>query len=627
MVYRQSLLKSSFILICILSFGSCLFWYLQMDNHMDFQILLATSSNYPINITNHSVTELLDQINALKSTNSKLNESIGQIETEKQELITQIKQLKQFIQSDDDRRYYLLYGSCIEPPSKMDPHAAVIADSLKKYVEKHYPHWTIIDISVQSFLMRFNFTYPYNFTYSHEKLFEFTKTIIPHINMKQDRFQWIFGPHCRAYHIGLKTYYFNNVTDTETIQQPPDIYKYYNVSKSNAYGYMDDDDRIISRWDHATNINHHHFDNISLNIPNSDRVLKVWQNNSYYGEVKYPSSLNQNRPFLLGLSGEAFDAHDVRARYDCHHWDFHIQRTKSWPIKGCIVSDIIQGILQRDIEMQGVVNQSLMMDYGKLIVPNDPTSREKYVDDIVKQKTRFCSFTVKTLMMFGHYMADALVRHVVHHMLSKQYKYCDMLGPKHNAEQDEHLLCNRDNPKYKHHRITHHLLAECQKEFKFSINMENTASYGYTSEKVYTGLIAHTIPIYFGNKDVANIINKERIIFCDIDDELLVDKREEYRELTREWRQKFGKFNQNKTAGDIAQRLSFEWGLKNYGPHLQLCVDEIIKVDKNDTLYRHKLLQPVIPNNSFHNSHYDGSVVSKSIIDALEFLKSPLFDK
>ena len=48
--------------------------------------------------------------------------------------------------------------------------------------------------------------------------------------------------------------------------------------------------------------------------------------------------------------------------------------------------------------------------------------------------------------------------------------------------------------------------------YKFSIASENATFDGYTSEKVYTSLTAHTVPIYWGNKDIFEDVNPKAII-------------------------------------------------------------------------------------------------------------------
>lgn len=48
--------------------------------------------------------------------------------------------------------------------------------------------------------------------------------------------------------------------------------------------------------------------------------------------------------------------------------------------------------------------------------------------------------------------------------------------------------------------------------YKFSIASENASYNGYTSEKIFTSLAAHTIPIYFGNPDIYEDVNPDAFI-------------------------------------------------------------------------------------------------------------------
>ena len=266
-----------------------------------------------------------------------------------------------------------------------------------------------------------------------------------------------------------------------------------------------------------------------------------------------------------------------------------------------------------------------MMDYNKLVF------EKRDMEYILQQKNRFCAFTVKNIMIYTKYFADALIRHTFNLMISAQYKHCDMLGLYHDEETPIDQLCNKKNPKYKDWPAWHHLLVDCQKHFKFSINMENTLTFGYTSEKIYTGLLANTIPIYFGNKDIAKIINLDRIIYCEIPDQVVVDLREEWWEQQKVIKRALGVSERkdpdaNRTLQILMDPLVKKWALEQYGPYLQSCVDEMIEIDKNYTQYKWKLSQDIVPRNSFEKSHYDGSVIVKSIIDIMKYLKSPLFE-
>ncbi len=53
-----------------------------------------------------------------------------------------------------------------------------------------------------------------------------------------------------------------------------------------------------------------------------------------------------------------------------------------------------------------------------------------------------------------------------------------------------------------------------QSKCKFSIAFENTSSPGYTTEKILHAFISNTIPIYWGNPDVAKDFNPKAFINC-----------------------------------------------------------------------------------------------------------------
>ena len=49
-------------------------------------------------------------------------------------------------------------------------------------------------------------------------------------------------------------------------------------------------------------------------------------------------------------------------------------------------------------------------------------------------------------------------------------------------------------------------------QYKFSIQMENSATPGYCTEKLFEGFRAGTIPIYHGDESIINIINPKAFI-------------------------------------------------------------------------------------------------------------------
>lgn len=55
---------------------------------------------------------------------------------------------------------------------------------------------------------------------------------------------------------------------------------------------------------------------------------------------------------------------------------------------------------------------------------------------------------------------------------------------------------------------------EFQKGYKFTMSFENTGSRGYTTEKIIEAFASGTVPIYWGNPDIAKEFNPEAFINC-----------------------------------------------------------------------------------------------------------------
>lgn len=93
--------------------------------------------------------------------------------------------------------------------------------------------------------------------------------------------------------------------------------------------------------------------------------------------------------------------------------------------------------------------------------------------------------------------------------------------------------------------------AAFQSKFKFSIACENSFYKGYTTEKIIDAFNAGTIPIYWGNPDVADWINPKAMINC-----------HEY-------------------------------------PDLQSVVEEVKRLNEDEDAYLEKLTQPILRDDSF----------------------------
>lgn len=137
------------------------------------------------------------------------------------------------------------------------------------------------------------------------------------------------------------------------------------------------------------------------------------------------------------------------------------------------------------------------------------------------QKKNFCNFIYSN--KYSHPRRDELFN------IISQYKQVDSLG--------KHLK----NKTISDPGITR--TYQLKRPYKFSIAAENASFDGYTSEKIWTSLNAHTVPIYFGNPLIETEINPECFI------------------------------NANSLSNDEL-------------------INRIKEIDEDDELYKHMILQP-----------------------------------
>lgn len=117
-----------------------------------------------------------------------------------------------------------------------------------------------------------------------------------------------------------------------------------------------------------------------------------------------------------------------------------------------------------------------------------------YALEILKEKTGFCNFLYSNPSAHPN-------RDLLFHKLST-YKKVDSLG--------RHL--NNVGNKATGYQGHAQDCIGIKNPYKFSIASENARYLGYTSEKVFTSLAAHTVPIYWGDPHVTKIINPKAII-------------------------------------------------------------------------------------------------------------------
>lgn len=191
--------------------------------------------------------------------------------------------------------------------------------------------------------------------------------------------------------------------------------------------------------------------------------------------------------------------------------------------------------------------------------------------EILKLKSKFCNFLYSN--PHAHPMRDKLF-----YVLST-YKRVDSLGIHLNNVELK-------GTGYEGHR------EECvmlKFPYKFSIAAENAVYHGYTSEKIFTSLEAHTIPIYFGNPDIIEDVNPDAFInvnnfdslnslieyirMIDEDDDLwckmisaawlTVEQQEYHKQRTLDYQIKMSRLLKDK----IPSRVAVGYHVENYRKH------------------------------------------------------------
>ncbi|MEI6528162.1 MAG: glycosyltransferase family 10 [bacterium] len=119
----------------------------------------------------------------------------------------------------------------------------------------------------------------------------------------------------------------------------------------------------------------------------------------------------------------------------------------------------------------------------------DLTRPREFTGQDLKGKTDFCSF------VYSNYRADDN-RKVFFDKLSKYKKVAA------GGKYLNNTGYNVDNK------------FEFESKHKFSIAFENSSRPGYTTEKIVCSLLANTIPIYWGNPEIAREFNTKRFINC-----------------------------------------------------------------------------------------------------------------
>lgn len=130
---------------------------------------------------------------------------------------------------------------------------------------------------------------------------------------------------------------------------------------------------------------------------------------------------------------------------------------------------------------------------------NDITSVEQ-ARELLKNKGKFCNFIYSNSN--GHVFREELFYGI------SRYCQVDSLGQFLNNTMIESSQYGKDWNDAIYESIS------LKKPYKFSIACENAKYEGYTSEKIFSSMEAHTVPIYWGNPDIENEVNSKAFINC-----------------------------------------------------------------------------------------------------------------
>ncbi|ETO08660.1 hypothetical protein RFI_28728 [Reticulomyxa filosa] len=401
----------------------------------------------------------------------------------------------------------------------------------------------------------------------------------------RNKFQWLFNVYCAKKYRNIKEYYHLLYSNN------PDMYPNFSIPLPPAVANMSPWEQTLEKKIDQDKLRH---SILTWNASKSKYVLNRWIGNLFISSrIKYLLTLKYNRPLIIEEVGEAFDMPKI-SRIDGNDIDVNFQRCKSWGRYGCISIYFMEGATLPFHTINKRKSSELYHMWSNL-----SESLQKSRSSQIASKTRFCSFTVKWMLGTAHYFGDFLVRHVFFHLLNKQYhKKCEFLG-QYKGVNPSHInhshLCNVEQyPQYAREIASgkgYFVLPICQRPYK---------------------LLAGSVPIYFGNQIIEELVNPKRIIVCNISDEVIIDLRHQFGRLDRGMR-----WNE--------QEKLLQWGTEKLQQYLQPCINEVIALDQNDELYKQKIEQPILPNYPSFNSHYDGSAIATELANVLQLLQSTLF--
>jgi alpha(1,3/1,4) fucosyltransferase len=198
---------------------------------------------------------------------------------------------------------------------------------------------------------------------------------------------------------------------------------------------------------------------------------------------------------------------------------------------------------------------------------------------VLAQKTEFCNFIYSSRVAHRERFYQALSAYRPIRAPGRSMNNCSDL----NARSDDDW----------HAAKTAYL-----RKFKFTIAFENSRRAGYATEKLFDAFAADTVPIYWGDPELHNIVNKDAVIWVDGDWERdvmpwlrLPEAREPFRPYLRSptvLNKLTGRFN------DFAASLR---GKRPYSRGFAAAIEEVRYLDNDGEAYCRKLSQPRVKRN------------------------------
>lgn len=248
----------------------------------------------------------------------------------------------------------------------------------------------------------------------------------------------------------------------------------------------------------------------------------------------------------------------------------------------------------------------------------------------LQTKQQFCLLvTITTFQPF--YSVDALVRHALCRLLSKQYKPCLALHSWKGGMKQHNISIKTNGPDDTY---------KLQGQHKFVITMPNELSEGYLMEKTIHPYLAGSVAITASPK-VGTYVNSLGMVTCHVSPQEISRVQKYYKGDFRwmpfnttpdMWNSdddgsgkkavepiRYDPYdNEGKGDEPVLEFVASQWEKE-----LQPCIDEIIRLDRNDDAYIEKLMQPYLLNDG-KQSMFDGTHVALSMLHWYLLARSPL---